>query len=86
MNSDLMTLEQIQERLAHPQPLRIGELAAMSGLSAPTIRKLIEQKLMVGVHTGLRKEKRVPVPEARRVLGELRILETKQTPVRVVSR
>lgn len=71
---DLTSLEIIRERLALPQPLRLGELAGMAGVSRPTLRKLIADGALVTVSSGLKKEHRVPVQEAKRLLTELRIL------------
>jgi plasmid maintenance system antidote protein VapI len=74
VDRDLMPLADVKERLALPQPIRIGELAQMTGLSAPTIRKLINLGTLVSVHTALKHERRVPVFEARRILTELSVI------------
>lgn len=71
---DLTSLETIRERLALPQPLRLGELAGMAGITRQTLRKLIEGGALVSVSAGLKKEYRVPVAEAKRLLRELRVL------------
>lgn len=66
-----MTLDLTRIATGAP-PLRISELAELSGYSTPTIRKLVDLGQIETV--GLTEERRIPAIEARRILVALRVI------------
>lgn len=77
-DSKLWTKERIEKRLLLPQPLRVSELAAMTGYDQGTIRKMVAivcRTVRLASRNGKQaKERRIPVLEAQRVLIDLSIL------------
>lgn len=68
-----MGIERLFERLEDPRPLRVHEVAELTGYSLPTLRKLIDAGVVRVV--GISIERRVPIMEARRLCRDLGILE-----------
>lgn len=68
-----MGMDRVRERLADGQPpLRLGELAGLTGYSRRYLQKLMDAGLID--HVGLGEERRIPVQEALRMARDLRIL------------
>jgi excisionase family DNA binding protein len=60
------------ERLAAGQPpLRVSEVAAAIGFSPRYVRKLLENQAIQAVTSPSGRERRIPVEEVRRLIGEL---------------
>lgn len=68
-----MGMDRLLARLEDPRPLRVHEVAELTGYSIPTIRKLIEAGAVATV--GLAVERRVPITEARKLCRDLGILQ-----------
>jgi excisionase family DNA binding protein len=56
-------------------PLRVSEVASMTGYSVRFVRKLIEAGTLATVCPPGGSERRVPVQEARKLAAALRLLE-----------
>ncbi len=69
-------MDRLLARLEDPRPLRVHEVAELTGYSIPTIRKLIEAGAVGTVRlTRLTVERRVPIMEARKLCRDLGILQ-----------
>lgn len=65
-----MGMDRISERLRQGQPLRVGELANVTGWSVRTLQKLMEQGGIRFVQIASGSERRIPIDEARRIASE----------------
>ena len=68
-----MGMDRLLARLEDPRPLRVHEVAELTGYSIPTIRKLIEAGTVGTVRLAV--ERRVPIMEARKLCRDLGILQ-----------
>lgn len=66
-------MDRLLARLNDPRPLRIHEVAELTGYSVPTIRKLLDAGAVQVVRLTI--ERRVPIVEARRLCRDLGILQ-----------
>lgn len=66
-------MDRLLARLEDPRPLRVHEVAELTGYSIPTIRKLIEAGAVATVTLVV--ERRVPIAEARKLCRDLGILQ-----------
>jgi predicted DNA-binding transcriptional regulator AlpA len=57
-------MDRLLERLEDPRPLRVHEVAELTGYSLPTVRKLIEAGVLRTVVPESLIERRVPITEA----------------------
>jgi excisionase family DNA binding protein len=67
-------MDRLLERLEDPRPLRVHEVAELTGYSLPTVRKLIEARVLRTVVPEGLIERRVPITEARRLCRDLGML------------
>lgn len=65
-----MGMDRIAERLRLGQPLRVGELADVTGWSVRTLQKLMEQGGLSYVQIAPGSERRIPIDEVRRIASE----------------
>ncbi len=68
-----MGMDRLLARLEDPRPLRVHEVAELTGYSVPTIRKLIDAGAVGTVKLAV--ERRVPILEARKLCRDLGILQ-----------
>ncbi len=66
-------MDRLLARLQDPRPLRVHEVAELTGYSIPTIRKLIEAGALGTVRVTV--ERRVPITEARKLCRDLGMLQ-----------
>lgn len=65
-----MGMDRIAERLRLGQPLRVGELADVTGWGVRTLQKLMEQGGIRFVQITPKSERRIPIDEVRRIASE----------------
>lgn len=65
-----MGMDRISERLRLGQPLRVGELAGVTGWSVRALQKLMEQGGIRCVQIAPGSERRIPIDEVRRIASE----------------